>query len=113
MTALSIPAIAPSAASTPADALLPVYRRFPVELVRGAGCELIDSEGKSYLDFTSGIAVNALGYDDPGIRSAMTTAMESGLIHVSNLYHTAPGAQLASELVARSFASSVFFCNSG
>ena len=113
MTALSIPAMTPSATSNPADALLPVYRRFPVELVRGDGCDLVDSEGKSYLDFTSGIAVNALGYNDPGIRSAMMAAMESGLVHVSNLYHTAPGAQLASELVARSFASSVFFCNSG
>jgi acetylornithine/succinyldiaminopimelate/putrescine aminotransferase len=84
-----------------------------MELVRGSGCELFDSDGTSYLDFASGIAVNALGYDDPGIRAAMLAALDSGLIHVSNLYRTAPGADLASALVARSFASAVFFCNSG
>ncbi len=101
----------PTAPST--DGLLPIYRRAPMELVRGSGCELFDSEGTSYLDFASGIAVNALGYDDPGIRAAMVAAMDTGLIHVSNLYRTAPGADLASALVARSFASAVFFCNSG
>ena len=95
------------------DALLPTYRRAPMELVRGEGCELFDANGNSYLDFASGIAVNALGYDDPGIRAAMIAAMDTGLIHVSNLYRTAPGAQLANALVERSFASSVFFCNSG
>lgn len=101
----------PAAAST--DGLLPIYRRAPMELVRGSGCELFDRDGTSYLDFASGIAVNALGYNDPGIRAAMLAAMDTGLIHVSNLYRTAPGAELASALVARSFASSVFFCNSG
>ena len=95
------------------DALLATYRRAPMELVRGEGCELFDADGNSYLDFASGIAVNALGYDDPGIRAAMLAAMDTGLIHVSNLYRTAPGALLASALVERSFASSVFFCNSG
>jgi predicted acetylornithine/succinylornithine family transaminase len=112
MTAMPIaPLEHPAPSST--DALLPTYRRAPMELVRGSGCELFDRDGTSYLDFASGIAVNALGYDDPGIREAMLAAMDSGLIHVSNLYHTAPGAELASALVARSFASSVFFCNSG
>ena len=112
MTAMPIaPLEHPVPSST--DALLPTYRRAPMELVRGSGCELFDRDGTSYLDFASGIAVNALGYDDPGIREAMVAAMDSGLIHVSNLYHTAPGAELASALVARSFASSVFFCNSG
>jgi acetylornithine/N-succinyldiaminopimelate aminotransferase len=112
MTAMPIaPLEHPAPSST--DALLPTYRRAPMELVRGSGCELFDRDGTSYLDFASGIAVNALGYDDPGIREAMVAAMDSGLIHVSNLYHTAPGAELASALVARSFASSVFFCNSG
>jgi acetylornithine/N-succinyldiaminopimelate aminotransferase len=113
MTAMPIapPEHTPAAAST--DGLLPIYRRAPMELVRGSGCELFDRDGNAYLDFASGIAVNALGYDDPGIRAAMLAAMESGLVHVSNLYHTAPGAELASALVSRSFASSVFFCNSG
>ena len=95
------------------DALLPVYRRQPLELVRGEGVELIDAEGRRFLDFTSGIAVNALGYGDAGVHAAMLQAMESGLLHVSNLYHTAPGRLLAEALVERSFASSVFFCNSG
>ena len=57
-------------------------------------------------------AVNSLGYDDPGLKGALHAAAE-GLIHTSNLYHTAPGERLAAALVARSFASKVFFCNSG
>lgn len=98
----------------PSDgALLPVYRRQPIELVSGDGIELVDADGRRYLDFVSGIAVNALGYGDPGVERAMREAMESGLLHVSNLYHTAPARRLADALVQRSFASSVFFCNSG
>ena len=73
---------------------------------------LYDAEGKSYLDFGSGIAVNALGYGDPGLKAALHAASD-GLIHTSNLYRTAPGEQLAATLVARSFASKAFFCNSG
>jgi acetylornithine/N-succinyldiaminopimelate aminotransferase len=95
------------------DPLLPVYRRQPIELVRGEGVEVIDSEGRRYLDFTSGIAVNALGHGDAGIRDVMLRSLESGLLHVSNLYHTAPARLLADALVERSFAESVFFCNSG
>ena len=56
----------PSAAQTDA-ALLPVYPRFPIEVVRGEGVRLFDADGRSYLDFTSGIGVNALGYADAGI----------------------------------------------
>ena len=104
-------AIAPMTTHT--DALLPVYRRQPVEIVGGTGVRLIDAEGRAYLDFTSGIAVNALGYGDPGIADAMRAALESGIVHVSNLYSTAPARALAESLVAKSFASSVFFCNSG
>ena len=103
------------AASTPASlesAILGTYKRAPIELVRGSGVYLYDAEGKSYLDFGSGIAVNSLGYDDPGLKGALHAAAE-GLIHTSNLYHTAPGERLAAALVARSFASKVFFCNSG
>jgi acetylornithine/N-succinyldiaminopimelate aminotransferase len=113
MTAMPIAPFERSSAVTSTDGLLPVYRRAPMEFVRGSGCELFDQDGTSYLDFASGIAVNALGYDDPGIRAAMLAAMDSGIIHVSNLYRTAPGAELANALVARSFASCVFFCNSG
>ena len=102
---------APSAPSLE-SAILGTYKRAPLELVRGSGVYLYDAEGKSYLDFGSGIAVNSLGYDDPGLKAALHAAAE-GLVHTSNLYHTAPGERLAAALVARSFASKVFFCNSG
>ena len=107
--------VAPAAPSGPASldsAILGTYKRAPIELVRGSGVYLYDAEGKSYLDFGSGIAVNSLGYDDEGLKTALHTAAE-GLIHTSNLYHTAAGERLAAALVARSFASKVFFCNSG
>ena len=94
-------------------ALLPVYRRPPLEIVRGEGVHVYDPDGRPYLDFVSGIAVNALGYGDAGIRGAIESALSSGVIHASNLYHTAPARALANELAERSFASKVFFCNSG
>src|SRR5689334_22079192 len=94
------------------DALLGNYKRTPVEFVDGDGVYLIDAEGKRYLDFVSGIAVNALGYGDPGLRAAMHSAAD-GLVHVSNLYATEPGEQLAAALVNKSFADKVFLCNSG
>ena len=94
-------------------ALLPVYKRAPVEIVGGEGMRLFDADGRSYLDFTSGIGVNALGYGDAGIANAVRGALESGVLHTSNVFHTPQGKSLAEALVARSFASSVFFCNSG
>jgi predicted acetylornithine/succinylornithine family transaminase len=93
--------------------LLSTYKRAPMEFVRGEGVELIDADGKRYLDFASGIAVNSLGYGDAGIAAAISEALASGLIHTSNLYRTAAGEQLAAKLIERSFASKVFFCNSG
>jgi acetylornithine/N-succinyldiaminopimelate aminotransferase len=105
-------AAAPSTQASLESAILGTYKRAPIELVRGSGVCLYDAEGKSYLDFGSGIAVNSLGYDDPGLKAALHAASE-GLIHTSNLYHTAPGERLAATLVARSFASKAFFCNSG
>lgn len=104
----------PPSVTTPpvTPSLLPVYKRAPMEFVRGEGVELIDADGKRYLDFTSGIAVNALGYGDAGLTEAIKRAAD-GLIHTSNLFRTAPGEQLADRLVATSFADRVFFCNSG
>jgi len=102
-----------SAASSDANSLLGTYKRAPMELVSGEGVELIDSDGKRYLDFASGIAVNALGYGDAGIAQVISDALSTGLIHTSNLYRTSPGELLASKLTERSFASRVFFCNSG
>ena len=94
------------------SAILGTYKRAPVEFVRGSGVHLYDAEGKAYLDFVSGIAVNALGYDDAQLKAAMHSAVD-GLIHTSNLYSTSPGERLAAALVAKSFADKVFFCNSG
>jgi acetylornithine/N-succinyldiaminopimelate aminotransferase len=101
-------------ASAPINtSLLDTYKRAPMEFVRGEGVELIDANGKRYLDFASGIAVNNLGYGDAGIARVVNEALSNGLIHTSNLYRTAAGEQLADKLVERSFASKVFFCNSG
>jgi predicted acetylornithine/succinylornithine family transaminase len=96
----------------PVDALMYTYKRAPVELVGGEGVYLFDRDGKRYLDFVSGIAVNALGYGDEGLKAALHAAAD-GLIHTSNLYHTAPGEDLARALIENSFATKVFFCNSG
>ncbi|MHB1312819.1 MAG: aspartate aminotransferase family protein [Gemmatimonadaceae bacterium] len=102
-----------TATATATDAILGTYRRAPMEFVRGAGVELIDADGKAYLDFVAGIAVNALGYGDEGLERAMHDAIDSGLVHVSNLYRTSAGERLAERLVESSFADKVFFCNSG
>jgi acetylornithine/N-succinyldiaminopimelate aminotransferase len=117
MTALSVVSSSPSASATAglpdAGALLGVYRQPPMDIVRGSCVELFDADGKSYIDFTSGIGVNALGYGDPGIAQAMRDAMESGVLHTSNLYFTPPARRLAGELTRLSSLSKAFFCNSG
>jgi predicted acetylornithine/succinylornithine family transaminase len=74
---------------------------------------VFDNEGNAYLDFASGIGVNALGYGDAGVAAALQAQLDTGLVHLSNLYRTEPAVRLASELVAHSFADRVFFCNSG
>jgi acetylornithine/N-succinyldiaminopimelate aminotransferase len=113
MATLALPIPVDDQMITPLPALLGTYGRAPMELVRGEGVELIDANGKRYLDFASGIAVNALGYGDAGLRRAIEDALASGLVHVSNLFRTRAGEELAEMLVERSFATSVFFCNSG
>jgi len=114
MTSVSVPIEEEVMPPTPREShILGTYKRAPMEFVRGEGVELIDAEGKRYLDFTSGIAVNALGYADPGIAAAVSDALAAGMIHTSNLFRTAPGERLATLLAERSFASRVFFCNSG
>ena len=103
-----------SAAVAPVtDALLGLYRRAPMEFVRADGVRLYDVDGRAWLDFAAGIAVNALGYNDAGIRAAMLESLDTGLLHASNLYRTHPGERLADKLVGTSFADRVFFCNSG
>lgn len=107
------PAVDSGAAAAPSDSrILSTYRRAPAEFVAGDGVYLIAADGRRYMDFVSGIAVNALGYGDAGLRAAIHAAAD-GLVHVSNLYSTAPGEALADTLVAKSFADRVFFCNSG
>ena len=92
--------------------LLGVYKRPPIVFERGEGVWVYDTEGKKYLDLVAGIAVNALGYGDPEIPRIMAE-QASKLIHLSNLYHTAPHVRLARRLVEQSFADKVFFANSG
>jgi predicted acetylornithine/succinylornithine family transaminase len=98
---------------TASSALLGVYRPAPPLFVSARGCSLYDDGGKRYLDFSSGIGVNALGYGDAGVAQALGRAAATGLIHTSNLFRTEPAVQLAQELIALSFADRVFFCNSG
>jgi predicted acetylornithine/succinylornithine family transaminase len=106
-------AVAPEVVAGSTSPLVGVYRPAAPVFVAGRGCTLIDEEGREYLDLTSGIGVNALGHGDAGIAGALTEALATGVIHTSNLYRTAPAARLAAELVERSFADQVFFCNSG
>jgi len=96
----------------PPTALLGVYARVGPVFVAGEGSELIAEDGTRYLDFVAGIAVNALGYNSPVFRDAVMRALESGLVHVSNLYRTEPGERLAAELT-KGFGGQAFFCNSG
>lgn len=95
------------------SALLGVYKPAAPTFVAGEGCELLADDGRRYLDFTSGIAVNSLGYGDPDVADAIRGALDAGLIHTSNLFRTQPAAELAAWLTAHSFADRVFFCNSG
>lgn len=93
--------------------ILQTYPRPDFVLERGEGVYLYDTQGRRYLDFVAGIAVNALGYGDPEIVRTMAE-QATRLIHVSNLYHTVPGGELAKLLIERSPAfDRVFFCNSG
>jgi predicted acetylornithine/succinylornithine family transaminase len=88
------------------------YTRYPIALVRGKGARVWDADGKEYLDFLAGIAVNALGHCHPAVVRAIQQQSRK-LLHVSNLYHIAPQSELARELCRHSFAERVFFCNSG
>jgi predicted acetylornithine/succinylornithine family transaminase len=94
-------------------ALLEVYKRTGPLFTAGEGCRLIAEDGTRYLDFTAGIAVNALGYGSPVLADAIREALDAGLVHTSNLFHTRPAAELAEWLAEHSFADRVFFCNSG
>lgn len=92
--------------------LMPVYPRCDVRPVRGEGCHLVSEDGRRFLDFAAGIAVNILGHSHPGLIGAIQRQAES-LMHVSNLYGSPQGEVLAQRLVDLTFADTVFFTNSG
>ncbi len=92
--------------------LMPVYPRCGVRPVRGEHCHLIDEDGTRYLDFASGIAVNLLGHSHEGLIGAIQRQAAT-LMHVSNLYGSPQGEELAQKLVDLTFADTVFFTNSG
>jgi acetylornithine/N-succinyldiaminopimelate aminotransferase len=92
---------------------LPVYRPRDVVLDHGKGARVWDTQGRDYVDFGAGIAVNALGHQDPDLLEALTTQAHK-LWHTSNVFYSEPPLHLAEELVSASgFAERVFLCNSG
>ena len=103
-----------AAAPTPsASPLVGVYKQAEPVFIGGVGSYLIDDQGERYLDFTSGIGVNALGHGHPVVARAIQRSLEAGLVHTSNLFRTRPAQELAQWLVDHSFADAVFFSNSG
>jgi acetylornithine/N-succinyldiaminopimelate aminotransferase len=92
---------------------LPVYRPRDVVLDHGKGARVWDTQGRDYIDFGAGIAVNALGHQDPDLLDALTTQAHK-LWHTSNVFYSEPPLHLAEELVTASgFAERVYLCNSG
>jgi predicted acetylornithine/succinylornithine family transaminase len=94
------------------DLFVPTFYRSGPPLEKGKGMHVFDTEGKKYLDFGSGIAVNALGYDHPALVKAMVHQAKK-LIHTSNLYITPAQIELAELLIKNSFGKRIFLCNSG
>lgn len=92
--------------------LAQTYTRPPFVLTHGEGVYVFDAEGNKYLDCAAGIAVNALGYNDPELVKAIQDAA-TGLLHTSNLFYTEAQVKLAQALVEKSFADKVFFANTG
>ena len=95
-----------------AQYLMETYTRQPISIARGRGMKVYDLEGREYLDFVGGIAVNILGHGHPDLVQAIQS-QAAQLIHTSNLYYTEPQVTLARMLVDHSFADKAFFCNSG
>src|SRR6202140_862323 len=92
--------------------LFPTYARVDLAFERGEGAWLFTADGERYLDFTSGVAVNALGHAHPHLVAALTEQAQK-LWHVSNLFRIPEAERLAERLCAETFADLVFFCNSG
>ena len=92
--------------------LLPTYARVDLAFERGEGAWLVATNGERYLDFTSGVAVNALGHAHPQLVAAITEQAKK-LWHISNLYRIPESERVAERLCGASFADVAFFCNSG
>jgi len=92
--------------------VLQTYGRPNLVFTHGEGCKLFAADGREFLDFAAGIAVNSIGHGHPHWVAAIQE-QATKLVHVSNLFHTEPQAKLAKRLVESSFADRVFFCNSG
>lgn len=92
--------------------LTPNFAFAPMIPERASGSRVWDTEGREYIDFSGGIAVNALGHCHPALVDALNAQMHK-LWHISNIYTTRPAQELAQKLVKHSFADKVFFCNSG
>jgi acetylornithine/N-succinyldiaminopimelate aminotransferase len=92
--------------------IMKTYGRYPLVPVKGEGCCLWDADGKKYLDFLAGVAVNNLGHCHPAVVAALTK-QAAELIHCSNYYHIPQQIELAELLCTHSFADRAFFCNSG
>lgn len=92
--------------------IMNTYGRYPIAMVRGKGCWVWDADGKKYLDFVTGIAVNNLGHCHPNVVRAISEQSRK-LVQVCNLYHIEKQVEFAKMLVENSFADKVFFCNSG
>jgi acetylornithine aminotransferase len=92
--------------------IMKTYGRYPLVPVRGAGSQLWDADGRRYLDFLAGVAVNNLGHCHPKVVAALQR-QAAELIHCSNYYHIPQQIELAEMLCSRSFADRAFFCNSG
>jgi predicted acetylornithine/succinylornithine family transaminase len=91
---------------------MPTFKRLPLTIVKGQGCRVWDENGKEYLDFIAGWAVNSLGHCHPIVVHAVTEQVRT-LIHTSNSFYTIPQLELAQLLVENSCLDRVFFCNSG
>lgn len=92
--------------------IMKTYGRYPIVPIKGAGCRLWDVDGKEYLDFLGGVAVNNLGHCHPAVVAALQK-QASELLHCSNYYQIPQQIELAELLCRHSFADKAFFCNSG
>ena len=92
--------------------VMKTYSRFPLAFEKGDGMYVYDEDGKKYLDFVAGIAVNSLGHNHPKLVKTIAEQAQK-LIHISNLYYTKPQCTLAQKLVENGSLDKVFFCNSG